>query len=99
MEDKEMTIATEPAAAFLTEEVRKSGLLSQVMNLSQTDKEALVRYLRLDIETENPFKTDEFGRIILSKDMQNAVVQAERDLDAGKCLTESAFKERFAKWL
>lgn len=67
--------------------------------MSQTDKEALVRYLRLDIETENPFKTDEFGRIILSKDMQNAVVQAERDLEAGKCLTESAFKERFAKWL
>ncbi len=46
-----------------------------------------------------PFRHLQGKGLILSKDMQNAVVQAERDLDAGKCLTESAFKERFAKWL
>ena len=37
--------------------------------------------------------------IILSKEMREAVFQAERDLEVGKCLSEAAFKERFAKWL
>ena len=99
MEDKDVTMASEPAAAVLTEEVRQSGLLSQVMKLSQSDKVALIKYLRLETGTEDPFKTDEFGRIALTKEMREAVAQAERDLEAGKCLSESSFKERFAKWL
>ena len=99
MEDHNTTMASEPAAALLTEEVRKSGLLSQVMSLSQSDKKALVSYLRQETGTENPFMTDDFGRIILSKEMKETIIQAERDLEAGKCLSESAFRERFAKWL
>ena len=99
MEDNEILIASEPAVALLTEEVRRSGLLSQVMNLSQSDKVALIKYLRQDTKSEEFFKADEFGRIILSGEMRDAVVQAEHDLDSGKCLSESVFKERFAKWL
>lgn len=52
-----------------------------------------------ETSTEDSFKTDEFGRIALTKEMREAVAQAERDLEAGKCLSESSFKERFAKWL
>ena len=92
-------IASEPAAALLSEDVRRSGLLSQVMKLSQPDKVALVRYLRQDTETEVPFKSDELGRIMLTKEMREAVSKAERDYEDGKCLTEADFKERFAKWL
>ena len=99
MEDNNMSKVEEPAAAILSEEVRKSGLLSQVLSLSQSDKVALVKYLRQETGTEDPFKTDEFGRITLSKEMRQAVVQAEREYEDGKCLSEADFKERFAKWL
>lgn len=38
MEDNDVLKAAEPAAAMLSEEVRRSGLLSRVMKLSQPDK-------------------------------------------------------------
>ena len=99
MEDKDMTYVAEPAAAVLTEEVRRSGLLSQVMGLSQTEKVALIRYLRQNTNTDDPFKSDECGRKILTQDMREALVRAEQELESGQCLSELAFKERFAKWL
>ena len=91
--------AAEPVAATLSESVTRSGLLNQVMGLSRTDKVALIRYLKEDTGTEDFFKTDEVGRIMLTKNMREAVVRAERDMEEGKCLSESDFKERFAKWL
>ena len=99
MEENDVMLAAEPAAALLSEEVRRSGILSQVMKLSQPDKVALIAYLKRGMETEEPFKTDEFGRIKLTKEMRDAAMKAERDYEDGKCLTEADFKERFAKWL
>ena len=98
MKDNDVMIAAEPAA-LLSEEVRKSGILSQVMKLSQPDKVALIAYLSKDMETEVPFKTDELGRIKLTQDMRDAVVKADRDFEDGKCFSEADFKERFTKWL
>jgi hypothetical protein len=46
-----------------------------------------------------PFKTDEYGRIILSDEMRDAVSKAEQSLAEGTCLTEEMFLKRFAKWL
>ena len=57
MEDKDKTMASEPAAASLSKSV------------------------------------------VLTKEMQKAAHQAERDLESGKCLNEDAFQKRFAKWL
>ena len=57
MEDKDKTMAWEPAAASLSKSV------------------------------------------VLTKEMQKAAQQAERDLESGKCLNEDAFQKRFAKWL
>ena len=34
-----------------------------------------------------------------ARNLFKAVAQAERDLEEGKCLSEAAFNERFAKWL
>lgn len=99
MEDKDKTMASEPAAASLSKSVCQSGLLGRVMSLSHDDKVALVAYLKSDIEKEEPFRMDEFGRIVLTKEMQKAAHQAERDLESGKCLNEEAFQKRFAKWL
>ena len=99
MEDNDIMIAAEPAAALLSENVRKSGLLSQVMKLSQPDKVALIAYLSKDVAKEESFKTDGFGRIQLTQEMRDAVVKAERDYEDGKCFSEADFKERFAKWL
>jgi hypothetical protein len=99
MEENDVMIASEPAAALLSEEARRSGILSQIMKLSRPDKVALIAYLRKDMETEELFKTDEFGRIKLTKDMRDAAMKAERDYENGKCLSEADFKERFAKWL
>ena len=98
MKDNDVMIAAEPAA-LLSEEVRRSGILSQVMKLSQPDKVALIAYLSKDMETEVPFKTDELGRIKLTQDMRDAVVKADRDFEDGKCFSEADFKERFTQWL
>lgn len=46
-----------------------------------------------------PYMTDEFGRIMLSQKMKEAVKKAEQDYEDGKCLSEVQFKQRFAKWL
>ena len=99
MEDDVTMKVSEPPAALLSEEVRKSGLLGQIMKLSQPDKEALIMYLKKDVDNEERFRTDEFGRIKLTQEMKNAVLKAERDFENGKCFSESDFKERFAKWL
>ena len=99
MKKKDTINAAEPAAALLSEDVRKSGLLAQVMKLSQPDKAALVEYLNKDMERETPFDSDELGRIKLTSDMKAAASRAERDYEAGKCFSEADFKERFAKWL
>ena len=37
--------------------------------------------------------------VLLSKEMRDAVMKAERDYEDGKCFSETDFKERFAKWL
>ena len=97
--DIQKNIATEPSAVSFSESVRRSGLLGQVMSLSPTDKVALIEYLKRDIDSDSPFKTDDLGRIILTKDMRDAVGLANRDLEEGRCLTEESFRERFAKWL
>ena len=99
MEENDIMIAAEPAAALLSENVRKSGLLSQVMKLSQPDKVALIAYLSKDVAKEESFKTDGFGRIQLTQEMRDAVVKAERDYEDDKCFSEADFKERFSKWL
>lgn len=74
-------------------------LLGLVKGLSHPDKVALISYLKKDVGQEEPFRTDEFGRIILTKKMRDAVHLAERDLEEGKCYTESEFKAIFSKWL
>lgn len=99
MEDNETMIVQEPAVAALSENVSRSGLLGLVKGLSHPDKVALISYLKKDVGQEEPFRTDEFGRIILTKKMRDAVHLAERDLEEGKCYTESEFKARFSKWL
>lgn len=96
--DKDHTVA-EPVA-MLSESVSRSGLLGQVMSLSHDDKVALMRYLREDTgQNETPLATDEFGRVVLTKAMRQAVYSAERDYEDGKCLSEEQFQQRFAKWL
>lgn len=106
MDDKKYTSAEEksvmaaaPSAAMLSDSVRQTGLLGQVMSLSHTDKEALIRYLKTDVGQEELFKTDEFGRIALTPQMRAAATKAERDYEEGKCLNEDSFRQRFAKWL
>ena len=49
--------------------------------------------------SNEPFETDEYGRIILSEEMREAVIKAEQSLAEGTCLTEDMFQKRFAKWL
>ena len=99
MEDNDIVMAAEPTAATLSESVTRSGLLGQLMGLSRKDKVALINYLKEDTGTEDFLKTDEVGRIALTKQMRDAVLKAGRELEEGKCLSESDFKARFAKWL
>ena len=76
-----------------------SYLCNVIMKLSQPDKEALIRYLKNEVDREERFRTDEFGRIRLTQEMKDAALKAERDFENGKCFSEADFKERFAKWL
>lgn len=99
MEEDNIQKVSEPVATMLSEEVRRSGLLSQVMKLSQPDKVALIKYLNNNIDREPLFQPDEFGKIKLTSKMRAAVAKAERDLEEGRCFSEADFKNRFAKWL
>ena len=40
-----------------------------------------------DTDTDAPFKSDEFGRIILTKEMREAMLKAERDYENGNCFS------------
>lgn len=51
------------------------------------------------IDREEPFQTDESGRIVLTEQMREAVYKAEKSLAEGRLLTEEMFQTRFAKWL
>lgn len=42
---------------------------------------------------------NQFGRIVLTKEMRDAVQQAEHDFEEGRCIGEEEFQKRFAKWL
>ena len=99
MEHDSKIMASEPIVATLSESVSRSGLLGQVMSLSRPDKVALIAYLKKDIEKDDPFKTEDCGRIVLTNKMREAVLQAECDYEEGRCLSEEAFQKRFAKWL
>ena len=99
MDNENVTMASEPAVAMLSDSITKTGLLSQVMKLSQSDKKALIAYLQKDMAPEETFKTDSSGRIMLTTKMRDDVVRAQKDLEAGRCYTEESFKQRFAKWL
>ena len=98
IEEDSPVMATEPAM-MLSEGVSRSGLLGQVMGLSHSDKVALMKYLRRDTGQADGAMTDEFGRVVLTKEMREAVHKAERDYENGRCLSEEQFKQRFAKWL
>ena len=44
-------------------------------------------------------ETDEYGRIILTEEMKEAVSKAEQSLADETCLKEEMFQKRFIKWL
>ena len=79
--------------------LRRSGLLGRIMGLSKPDKVALMNYLRQDTNSEEFFKSDESGRIMLTKQMRKDLLDAGSEYEVGNSLSESDFKERFEKWL
>ncbi|MBQ8152405.1 MAG: hypothetical protein IJ069_01820 [Prevotella sp.] len=50
-------------------------------------------------ETDNSPMTAADPAAMLSETMRQAVHNAERDYEDGKCLSEEQFQQRFAKWL
>ncbi|MBR5062158.1 MAG: hypothetical protein IKX24_08465 [Prevotella sp.] len=92
-------ILSEPLAASLSESVRKTDLFGQGMGLSHTDKKTIMKHLKQDNEQDEPFRTDEFGRIALTQRMRETATKTEGDYEEGNCLSEDDFKQRFAKWL
>ena len=54
-----------------------------------------------DVEAivKEDIKTDERGRIILTKRMMNCLHKAQQSLEEGRCLNQEMFRKRFAKWL
>ncbi len=61
--------------------------------------EELRAFFLTQINSDEPFRTDEYGRIVLSDKMMESVHKAEQSFAAGTCLTEEKFQARFAKWL
>ena len=61
--------------------------------------EELRAFFLTQINYDEPFRTDEYGRIVLSDKMIESVHKAEQSLAAGTFLTEEKFQARFAKWL
>lgn len=50
-------------------------------------------------KSEETFKTDDQGRIILTEEMKTDVLKAEQDYAEGRYLTQAEFDKRFARWL
>ena len=61
--------------------------------------EELRSFFLTQIDRDEPFQTDELGRIMLTENMREAVYKAERSMAEGACLTEEMFQTRFANWL
>ena len=61
--------------------------------------EELRTFFLTQISHDEPFRTDDYGRIILSEKMIESVHKAEQSLTDGTCLTEEMFQARFSKWL
>ena len=61
--------------------------------------EELRSFFLTQIDRDEPFQTDELGRIMLTENMREAVDKAERSMAEGACLTEEMFQTRFANWL
>lgn len=61
--------------------------------------EELRAFFLTQINYDEPFRTDEFGRIVLSDKMIESIHKAEQSLADGTFLTEEKFQARFAKWL
>lgn len=61
--------------------------------------EELRAFFLTQISHDEPFRTDDFGRIILSEKMIESVHKAEQSLTDGTCLTEEMFQAHFSKWL
>ena len=61
--------------------------------------EELRSFFLTQIDRDEPFQTDELGRIMLTENMREAVYKAERSMAEGTCLNEEMFQTRFAKWL
>ncbi|MBQ9361797.1 MAG: hypothetical protein IJT97_00065 [Bacteroidaceae bacterium] len=100
----ETCMTAEPAAALtygMSPALCSSGILSQIGRLDNRDKQYIVDYLRQELcdADEEPFCSDEQGRIVLTSAMTKAADEAQRAYSEGRCLTEDAFKQRFAKWL
>ena len=79
----EPLMASEPVAAY--------GL--------RTDVQGLGSMRMSPAHTSESFQTDEYGRIVLTKRMREALHKAEQSLADGSCLNEEMFQARFAKWL
>lgn len=61
--------------------------------------EELRAFFLTQISHDEPFRTDDYGRIVLSEQMIESVHKAEQSLANGTCLTEEMFQARFSKWL
>ena len=61
--------------------------------------EELRSFFLTQIDRDEPFQTDELGRIMLTENMREAVYKAERSMAEGTCLNEEMFQTRVAKWL
>ncbi len=51
------------------------------------------------VHNSEQLQTDEYGRIMLTESMCEAVSKAEQSLTDGACLNEEMFQARFARWL
>ena len=65
----------------------------------RTDVQGVGRIHMSPTHTSEPLQTDEYGRIILTKRMREAVHKAEQSISDGSCLNEDMFHARFSKWV
>lgn len=100
-------IASEPAAALtygMSEELRNSGLLNKVQNLSHEDKTCLIRYIyRTDEPDATTFEELEDSQCPYTMEELDARIdEAEEEIDRGegKSFEEmmAGFKEKLL-WL
>jgi len=96
------TMASEPALAVygMSPELRNSDLLQRIRNLSESDKECLIRYICHFVDTDDVYeRLDDHLPPYTMEELNARIDEAEQEMDSGGGKTFDEMMAGFKKEL